>query len=179
MAAPGAVPSLLFHSGRAQCPDCGAALELIDHQPTLLYFMDDCAVERPELLPYINECFYDGRAALEGDYLIRVELLDKLLTSPAKRALLEHLYSPPLDASDKKIGRCMERLLSLADNPRLGAAAIKCISDMMAAIDFRAKKKPPEMRGAGRRFHFNSTGLWLTGRRAVCRKGCCTEGRRR
>ena len=30
---PGIVPSSLFHSGRAQCPDCGAALDLIDHQP--------------------------------------------------------------------------------------------------------------------------------------------------
>jgi len=103
--------------------------------PTLLYFMDDCAVERPELIPYINECFYDGRASNEGEYLIRLEFLDKLLTGHAKRALLEHLYSPPLDASDKKIGKCMERLLSLADDPRLGDAAVKCIADMIEEED--------------------------------------------
>jgi DNA-directed RNA polymerase subunit RPC12/RpoP len=127
---------LLYLKGPVQ----GWAIELAQGQlglgcrfptPTLLYFMDDCAAERPELIPYVNECFYDGRAPTEGDYIIRLGYFDKLMTGPAKRALLEHLYSPPPEASDTEIGKCLKRLLSLADDPRLGEPAIKCIADMI------------------------------------------------
>ncbi|MFI5358003.1 MAG: hypothetical protein ACHQ4G_11780, partial [Opitutales bacterium] len=61
--------------------------------PTLLHFIDDCAAERPELVPHIVRCFYDGLAATEGEYVGRFEFLKTLLTPPAKAAAIAHLYT--------------------------------------------------------------------------------------
>lgn len=151
------IPTSLYATDRAQCPDCGAALKLKDQQavvscrycggeavverrlrtlwgcnliferfypdrpvmgeivlyrllymrgpvqawaiklaqgqmgvgyryetPVLLRFIDDCAHERPELVPSIRKCFYNGWAEDEGEYLGRLAFIDELLTDDAK-----------------------------------------------------------------------------------------------
>lgn len=127
---------LLYLRGPVQ----GWAIELCKGQlglgcrfptPTLLHFIDDCVAERPDLVPCIRECFYDGRAALEGDYVIRLDSLDKLVSTEAKIAALEHLFTPPPEARDKIIKKCLQKLMTLSSDPRLGPYAIKAIADMI------------------------------------------------
>jgi DNA-directed RNA polymerase subunit RPC12/RpoP len=97
--------------------------------PTLLHFIDDCAAERPELVPHIRQCFYVGLATTEAEFLNRLELVDQLLTIPAKTAALEHLYAPPETASDAAVSKSLARLLDLTSDPNLGTAAIRAIVD--------------------------------------------------
>ena len=99
--------------------------------PTLLHFIDDCAAERPELVPHIRECFYGGQASTEGDYVNRLAYLKQLHTPFAKASALEHLYAPPPDASDTAVARCLRTILALADDPHLGPPAIKYIADLI------------------------------------------------
>jgi hypothetical protein len=99
---------------------------------TILHFIDDCAAERPELIPHITEAFYDGQAAQEVDYIARLTLLDQLLTVPAKIAALDHLYAPPESASKKTIGDALKKLIGLMENPALGPAAIHAIADWIS-----------------------------------------------
>ena len=63
------VPVSLFHTGRAQCPDCGAALALVDHQPLIQcqYCGGTAVVERRlrTIEPVISEGFITADAPLE------------------------------------------------------------------------------------------------------------------
>ncbi|HEY1923432.1 MAG TPA: hypothetical protein VGG44_11835 [Tepidisphaeraceae bacterium] len=98
---------------------------------TLLHFIDDCAAERPELVPFIMKCFYHGDAATEAEYVHRLELLNELLTPPAKAAAIEHIYSPPPEASDATVAKVLNKILSLTADPNLSSAAIKSITNLI------------------------------------------------
>lgn len=43
--------------------------------PTLIHFIDDCAAERPELIPHIVKCFYYELTSSETEYAARLESL--------------------------------------------------------------------------------------------------------
>src|SRR5277367_5855849 len=64
------VPLSLFHSGRAQCPDCGAPLALVDHRPLVVcnYCGGTAAVERRlrTIEPVISEGFITADAPQES-----------------------------------------------------------------------------------------------------------------
>jgi hypothetical protein len=95
--------------------------------PVLMRFLDDCAYERPELIPHIDKCFYLGAAANEQEYIQRVDLVDQLLTDPAKAAGLRYLYDPPQGAAEATVQKVLDRLLAFAKNPALADDAAKAI----------------------------------------------------
>lgn len=96
--------------------------------PTLLHFMDDCAAERPELLPHIRKCFYDGLAATEQEWTQRLQLVPQLLTAPAKIAALEHLYVPPATMDEPNAAAALSQLLEMTHDEAIGAGAISAIA---------------------------------------------------
>jgi DNA-directed RNA polymerase subunit RPC12/RpoP len=98
--------------------------------PTVLRFIDDCAAERPELLPHVQKFFYTGPAKTEAEYLARVAFIDELLTPEAKCAALEQLIAPD-EPWDQVIGGVLERLLVYAKDPQLAASAEKAIADIV------------------------------------------------
>jgi hypothetical protein len=95
---------------------------------TLLHFIDDCAAERPELIPHICDAFYVGRANLEGEFIERLNFMETLTSSQAKIAALDHLYAPPPDTSNKTAKWALKKLIDLMNHPQLGPAAITAIS---------------------------------------------------
>jgi hypothetical protein len=99
--------------------------------PTLLHFMDDCAAERPELIPYVRQWFYDGPAKTEAQFIARLDFVNELLTPWAKAAGLEQLNAPPDVASDEAISKCLQRLLQFTADAHLRASAIKAIVEII------------------------------------------------
>ena len=98
---------------------------------TLLHFIDDCVAERPELVPHIRRCFYHGNAKDQAEFQSRLELVDALLTWPAKFSAIEHLYSPPAEVPDEVVGRWLQQIFALTIDPHLAPAAIKWITEMI------------------------------------------------
>ena len=113
------------------------ALELVKGQmglgvrfptPTLIRFMDDCACERPELIPHIRECFYTASAETEGDYLSRIAFIESLFTEPAKCAALEQLLVPPREMAEPTLVDVLEKLLVYALQPPFAKSAVYAIT---------------------------------------------------
>jgi hypothetical protein len=99
--------------------------------PTLLRFMDDCFYERPELLPEIEKCFYNGSAATEAEYRERLDFIDQLLTKPAKSAALRQIYAPPDDSSQEFLTEVLTRLLVHTKDKDLEPAACEAIGQII------------------------------------------------
>src|SRR6202050_5010553 len=55
-----------------------------------------------------------------------------LYTRRAKAAAREQLYSPPPEASEEVVSRCLQKLLMLTSDPNLGPSAIKAIINHFA-----------------------------------------------
>jgi hypothetical protein len=94
---------------------------------TLLHFMDDCAAERPELVPHVRDCFYEGPAKASQEWLDRLALVDRLLTAPAKMAGLERLNAPPVEMDEATASDSLAKLLNLTLDEILGDAATTAI----------------------------------------------------
>jgi ribosomal protein S27AE len=98
---------------------------------TLLRFIDDCAVERPELIPHIRQCFYHGCATNDGEYLAEFDFIDTLQTWPAKFSAIEQIFPPAPEIGDSAINVCLQKMLGLTSHPQLGPAAIKWICQLI------------------------------------------------
>lgn len=127
---------LLYLRGPAQA----WALELVKGQmglgvrfptPTLLRFMDDCACERPELLPHVRACFYTGGAETEGEYLGRIAFIEELFTVEAKCAALEQLLAPPREMAEAVVTRVLDVLLAFALQPPMARSATRAIETII------------------------------------------------
>ncbi len=94
---------------------------------TLLHFMDDCAAERPELLPHVRQCFYEGPAKTAQAWFDRLGLVEQLLTEPAKIAAVSRLTAPPIEMDEAAASRALGALENLTHDPKLGDAAITAV----------------------------------------------------
>ena len=99
--------------------------------PTLLRFMDDCAAERPELIPHIQKCFYNGGAKDDAEYFERMAFIDQLMSPAAKCSALIQIYAPPREMPEAKVGEALEKLLAFAKDPALAEAACRSISEII------------------------------------------------
>ncbi len=98
---------------------------------TLLHFIDDCAVERPELVPHLEKCFYDRPAEDSAEWVERFDRIDTLYSDAAQSAAIQHLYAPPGDVSEKTFSSALDRLLTLAERPGLFEAVETAVAAMI------------------------------------------------
>lgn len=99
--------------------------------PVLLQFLDDCALERPELVPEIRRSFYGNQIENPGDYAARLELFSRLGTSAARATLLRLLPPPPKGTALKTVKAAHELLVGALDDPNLSAAATVALVEQM------------------------------------------------
>jgi ankyrin repeat protein len=121
-------------------PVLGWALRLVRGQgglshrlpaETLLQFLDDCALERPSLVPEISRSFYDTRIENATDYGARIDLYKRLATPAAKAALLRILPSPPAGTSLRVVKATHDLLVAALDDPELSEAATEALLEHM------------------------------------------------
>lgn len=95
--------------------------------PMLLQFIDDCAVERPSLVPEIRRAFYDIRIENPGDYQARLDLYAQLATPEAKATLLRLLPPPPKGTSLRVVTAAHELLVRALASEDLADAATEAL----------------------------------------------------
>ncbi len=97
----------------------------------LLRFIDDCALERPDLVPELTRALSATPLATESEYRARLDLLDDLQTVAARAALLRTLPALPTGTSLRFARAVVERVLAALDEASLAAAATIALERLM------------------------------------------------
>jgi hypothetical protein len=124
--------------------------------PLLLQFLDDCALERPELVPEIRRSFHDPGIANATDYKARLELYARLATKAARATLLRLLPPPPAGTGLRVVKEANELLVAALDDPDLVEGATVALVEQVkqgvpAAIHGLVKERKDALPEALRR----------------------------
>ncbi len=98
---------------------------------TLLRFIDDCAAERPALVPAVREAIYDPPLTDERDYRARLDLFATLRTVEARETLLRTLPAPPQGTSLRLLTATLDLLVGLLDDQSLSDASTTALAKIM------------------------------------------------
>lgn len=102
---------------------------------TLLRFVDDCALERPSLVPEIRRAFYEIAIENAAGYRARLDLYAALTTKVAKNMLLELLPPPPKGTALRVVKETHDLLVAALDDPDLApGATIALVAQMKEGI---------------------------------------------
>ena len=103
------------------------------HYPaeTLLAFIDEAAVERPELVPELVRCFYVGLPKDEAECRQRMACFQTLRTPAAREAALREYLPPPGEGPDALYADVVEPPLA----PELQALLDRWDADLRRAVD--------------------------------------------
>jgi hypothetical protein len=96
----------------------------------LLRFIDDCAVERPDLVPELTRGLTETPLASESEYRARLDLLAELRSVAARAALLRTLPALPTGASLRLARAVVERVLAALDDVQLASAAAEALEHL-------------------------------------------------
>ncbi|MBI3724804.1 ankyrin repeat domain-containing protein [bacterium] len=94
---------------------------------TLIQFIDDCAVERPGLVPEIRRAFHGSGIEHATDYGARLDLYSKLATTEARATLLRLLPPPPKGTALRVAKAAHDVLAGALDDPGLSGAATEAL----------------------------------------------------
>lgn len=100
----------------------------------LLQFIDDCAAERPKLVPEIARAIYETDSDNESLYRKRLDLLQRLQSFEAKDVLLQKLPAPPKGASMRLLNDALGVLIPLLDDSKLAASAVQALAKLMNVV---------------------------------------------
>lgn len=98
---------------------------------TLLEFIDDCAAERPKLVPEIARAVREETVDSESAYRARLELVKKLQSVEAKEVLLHKFPAPPRGVSMRLLNEAAETIVPLMEESRLRPSAAAALTRIM------------------------------------------------
>jgi hypothetical protein len=98
---------------------------------TLARAIDELAVERPEVVPHLLECFYATKAETPEDYRERVATVTNAQSWGGKSAGCEMLHYPPDD--DALLAEALDAIDGALDDPHAGWSAENTLYKLVTA----------------------------------------------